>query len=701
MRAPACRRPFLYFGIAGKYGNLSRMLRVLLICTTLVVPRITAADDGEIDEVLVTATRRSASAEDISAALTLVDADRARQQKLITDALADNVGVYLQQTTPGQGAAIIRGLKGSSILHLVDGMRLNNAIFRSAPTQYFSLVPIAAVERVEVVRGTPTSLYGNDAVGGVVQLVSRVPSFESSEMRVRGEAYAYFDTADLGKSARATVDIGNKELATSLSAEYLETGDRKTGSGDRIGPSGYDSKAARLVIAGTPDDRRSWLFDVHYLEQPETPRVDELVPGFGETEPSSSEFFFAPNRRTFVHGEYELADGPAGMDWDVDVSWQRIDDDRRSIDFGSTDQRREANRSDLYGLTLNGSRTTDAGSWVVGAEYYYDEVSSSRFEVDLSSGAEQQQPSRFPDGSRVRQVALYGNVQRFLADRHNVAAGIRVSNDDVSLAATAASNAADIDSTDVSGDIGYVFEVNNEWQLVANVGLGFRAPNVFDLGTLGNRPGNRFNIPNTSLESERVTQIDAGIRHRSARVKLDVMLYALQYDDRITSVGTGETTPEGRDIVQAVNAAESSIRGVEAGVAFELSDDIDLRGVLNYTWGEQEVTGGDDEPADRIPPLSGSVTATYDAGGDYRLQGWLRFADEQDRLSVRDVRDSRIDPDGTDGWVVLGARLDWQPGETWLLSVGVDNLFDEHYRVHGSGLDAPGRNLSFSVRRYW
>ena len=65
------------------------------------------------------------------------------------------------------------------------------------------------------------------------------------------------------------------------------------------------------------------------------------------------------------------------------------------------------------------------------------------------------------------------------------------------------------------------------------------------------------------------------------------------------------------------------------------------------------------------------------------------------------MRDSRIDPDGTDGWVVLGARVDCQPDPDWLLSLGIDNVFDERYRVHGSGLDAPGRNLSLSVRRNW
>ena len=677
------------------------MLRVLFLCAILVAPSLVVANDGAIDEVFVTATRRPASSEDISAALTIVGQDQAERQKLISDALAGNVGVFLQQTTPGQGAAIIRGLKGSSVLHLVDGMRLNNAIFRSAPTQYFSLVPVSAVERVEIVRGTPTSLYGNDAVGGVVQLVTRVPQFDSEETGVAGEAFVAFDTAELEKTVRATMDVGNQSLASSFSAEYMKTGDRKTGSGDRIGPSGYDSKAARFVVSGTPDERRSWLFDVQYLEQPETPRVDELVAGFGQTEPSSSEYFFAPNRRAFVHGEYSLADGTGGLDWDADFSWQRIDDDRRSTDLGSTDQRREENRSDLYGVTLSGSRTTNNGSWIIGAEYYYDDVSSSRFEVDLLTGTVQPRQSRFPDGSEVRQAALYGNVQQFVADRHNLAAGIRVSYDDISLAATAVSEEADIDDFDVSGDLGYVFEATEQWQVVANLGLGYRAPNVFDLGTLGNRPGNRFNIPNTSLDSERVTQLDIGVRHRGDRASFDIMLYALQYDDRITSVGTGDTTPDGRDIVQAVNAAESSIRGVEAGIDYELSDNLDLRGVLNYTWGEQEIQGGDDEPADRIPPLNGSVTLTYDTGGNYRLQSWINFADEQDRLSARDVRDTRIDPDGTDGWIVLGARVDWQPDEKWLLSLGLDNVFDERYRVHGSGLDAPGRNLSLSVRRNW
>ena len=184
------------------------------------------AEQERLDEILVTAMRRTVSIAEVPSGLTLVDGASTREKKLVTDALDVEVGVYLQQTTPGQGAAIIRGLKGSSILHLVDGVRLNNAIFRSAPTQYFALVPTSAVERIEILRRTPASLYGSDAVGGVVQLVTRVPRFDSAETGYRGEVYAAYDSAELGRMLSGTLDAGNNRIATSFSADFGGRGNK-------------------------------------------------------------------------------------------------------------------------------------------------------------------------------------------------------------------------------------------------------------------------------------------------------------------------------------------------------------------------------------------------------------------------------------------------------------------------------------------
>jgi len=667
---------------------------LILLAVALTAAPPAESDDELIEQLIVTATRRSTNVAEVAPAISTTGSDTVIRHKLATDALQSLPGVYLQQTTPGQGAAIIRGLKGSAVLHLVDGVRLSNAMFRTAPTPWFALVPATSVERLEVIRGTPASLYGSEAVGGVVQSVSRLPEFDFDDVEVLRDVAVGFDTAELQKSVRATLDIGTRRLASSFSAEYLTTEDRRIGGGQRIGPSDYTSKALRAVLHGTPEDDRSWFIDLHFLEQPETPRIDELVAGFGQTEPSSSEFFFAPNRRVFAHVQHDYI-APSGIDWKVDAAWQRIVDDRTTRDFESIERQYEKNRSDLYGLTLNASGEAASLSWIAGIDLYHDEVRSSRYRENLDDGAITVRPPRFPDGSTVTHAGLFTNLNFQLAERHNISTGIRYSDVEIDLP-----DGTTIAPNQLSGDLGWIYDVSDTWQLVANAGAGFRAPNIADLGTLGNRPGNRFNIPNTNLGAEDVTHGDLGIRHHSERWRLEVMVFKLKYSDRIISVSTGNLTPDGRDIVQSVNAASSSIHGVEAGLNASLTSRIRLEAVVNYTHGEQRISDTD-EPADRVPPLNGRISLYYEHDDRWQFASWLVATSEQDRLSARDVRDVRINPDGTSGWGRLGASATWQDTSGWQVVLGVDNVFDKRYRVHGSGIDAPGRNLSLNVRRHW
>ena len=661
---------------------------------------VAAEESVTIDEIVVSVARRNTSTRDIGAALSIVDGARIDHSQLLTDALADAPGVFVQQTTPGQGALIIRGLRGSSVLHLVDGMRQNNAIYRNAPTQYFALVPTTAVERVETIRGTPTSLYGSDAVGGAVQVVTRMPTFDGPDVDIEGSLFAGFNSAENLRSIRATVDAGNNTVAGTISAEYLRTADRDIGGGPRIGPSGYTSKAARAALVVTPVEDQQWFLDFHYLEQPSTPRIDELIAGFGQDTPASEEFFFEPNRRLYAHARHRRDNGAFGLDWNVSLSWQRIDDDRRSRNFGADERRLEQNRSDLAGIMTTASREFTNGALLIGAEYYYDKVSSQRLEADLMTGSTVPVTTRFPDGSTLAQAAIFVNSSRRLGDRNTLHGGLRLSSVQTDLSATAFSPAASINTTDLSGDIAWQWELNDQWQLLTNLGSGFRAPNIFDLGTLGNRPGNRFNIPNTELESERIVQFDFGVRFRHNNLRFEAFVFALNYSDRITSLSTGELTVDGRDIVQSANAAESDIRGIETTIDAQLSEKLRLEANATYTRGEQTV-GSISEAADRIPPLTGRIALQYASSDKLTTHAWLRFSDRQDRLSNRDIRDPRIDPNGTPGWGTLGARLDWALEEATTITLGVHNLLDRRYRSHGSGLEAPGRNLVATVNHRW
>ena len=409
---------------------------------------VVAQESETIDEIQVTATRRPTVAENVSAALSIVPNEKVRDARLTTDALMMEPGIFLQQTTPGQGAAIIRGLKGSEVLHLVDGFRLNNAIFRNAPTQYLALVAPGTVDRIEVVRGAPASLYGSDAVGGVVQVLSRIPAFDSAGSR--GSMFLGYDTAELGKVVRASFETGNERIAGLISGEYSDAGDRRIGGGPRIAPSGYESKGARVAVATSPDEFSSWLFDLQFARQPATPRIDELVPGFGQTEPSSSEFLFSPNDRLFAHIRHTREGWLWSADWTFDAGWQQIVDDRITRNFNSPVRRHEENSSELFGLTASAAKNTDSGSWIVGADYYYDTVDSQRIEEDIVSGLAQSVLPRFPDGSTVEHVAVYGNILHKLGNRHSLSGGIRLSSIDTDLVVSTT------DQDDISADLGWI-----------------------------------------------------------------------------------------------------------------------------------------------------------------------------------------------------------------------------------------------------
>ena len=171
-----------------------------LSCLFLLAHTLTWADESSADDlyeddlqehVQVTATRSSKRDIDIAAAITAIDENRILEQSpaVIAEMLRGEPGTFFQQTTPGQGIPIIRGLKGSQVLHMVDGMRLNNAFFRNAPNQYLGLVDSFAMQRLEVVRGSQGSLYGADAMGGVLNILTHEPNYSAAKWQQQSRLY--------------------------------------------------------------------------------------------------------------------------------------------------------------------------------------------------------------------------------------------------------------------------------------------------------------------------------------------------------------------------------------------------------------------------------------------------------------------------------------------------------------------------------
>jgi outer membrane receptor protein involved in Fe transport len=649
------------------------------------------------EHVQVTATRTSKRDIDIAAAVTAVDQNAILEQApdVIAEMLRGEPGTFFQQTTPGQGIPIIRGLKGSQILHMVDGMRLNNAFFRNAPNQYLGLVDSFAAQRIEVVRGSQGSLYGADAMGGVLNILTQEPNYDAATWQQESRLYGSYDSVDEGWVISARTEGGKQGWGFAGGASYQDHSDRKSGSGERLIPSAYESKAADLKFVIDTSAGSSLMLSAQVMEQPSTPRYDELVPGYGQDEPSSEQFLFEPNRRSFIHARYRL-EGESGWfdQFEAHVARQVIDDDRLTQEYASPVIVTENNSSTLDGITLQFNSSLTSGTQLVwGAEYYTDAVDSSRFARHEDSNELTEVGSRFPDGSSMDSAAIYLSGEWFSNDNFDLNAGIRYSWFDIRLPADENHNTVILTPSDLTGDIHMVYELNPELKLVANIGRGFRPPNIFDLAALGPRPGNRFNVANTDLDAETVWSYDFGFKTETDNLELEVFAFYLDYTGKITSVFTGEVTEDGRDIVRSENRNSVEIYGLEAGAYWAVMDDFRAFAVINYTRGEERGDAGPTFPADRIPPLNGKLGLEYFFKGDWRIEPYVLFASSQDRLSPRDVRDSRINPAGTDSWTSLNLMLDWQATSSLQLGLRLENLLDKAYREHASGIDAAGRNV--------
>ena len=339
----------------------------------------------------------------------------------------------------------------------------------------------------------------------------------------------------------------------------------------------------------------------------------------------------------------------------------------------------------------------DSGiSLVWGAEYYTDDVDSSRFRQQEDSDSKTEVRSRFPDGSSMDSAAVYFSGEWLNTGKFNLNAGLRYSWFDIRLPGNESYDRVKLTPSDLTGDIRVVYALNPNLKLVANLGHGFRPPNIFDLAALGPRPGNRFNVANTDLDPENVWSYDIGVKAETDTLEFEAFAFYMDYTDKITSVFTGETTEEGRFIVQSENRNSVKIYGLEAVVYWVMRDDLRLFAVANYTHGKES----DDDisfPADRIPPLNGKFGIEYFFNDEWRIDPYVMFAGNQDRLSPRDVGDPRINPLGTAGWGTLNILLDWQATDSLQLGLRLENLGDKAYREHASGIDAAGRNLGLWV----
>jgi len=387
---------------------MTRLPLVAAIALSLGLPvfAVSAQDptqDGDarrLDQIQVTATRREEGVLEVPMGITVVDAEDIVRQapQTVADLFHGEPGTYVQQTTPGQGVVIIRGLKGSEVLHIVDGFRLNNALFRNAPNQYIALVDPMNLDRVEAVRGPMSTLYGSDAMGGVLQFLTPEPRYAGSEWQSDGQIRTRYSSADESTHSRVAFQGGREGFGIAGGISYQDVGTLRVGGGDELPFTGFTQRGGDLKVLFAPGNGHELMVSGQFSEQPNTPRHDALVPGFGQEQAESAESFFKPQERRFGRVRYRYTEAtPISDSIEIHVGQQEIVDDRTTRDTGSPNREIEQNSSTLRGFTGQfAKRMGDAHYLTYGWEYYQDEVNSCRKRFNIDTGVTSARPARFP-----------------------------------------------------------------------------------------------------------------------------------------------------------------------------------------------------------------------------------------------------------------------------------------------------------------
>jgi len=671
-------------------------------------------DPEQIEEIVITATRTGKPTFDVPNTAFVINGEDIllrRQSRTMPEVLKETPGVMVQKTSNGQGSPYIRGFTGYHTLLLIDGIRLNNSVFRSGPNQYWNTVDTASISRLEIIAGPGSVLYGSDAVGGTVNVITIGPEMHGEGLAWGGHGHYRFASADHSSTGRlATSGSYEDQFGWSLGLSLKDFGDVR--GGDDVGlqeKTGYGEADGdiKLEYYVTPD---SYLAFAHQrVSVDDAWRTHKTIYGISweGTTIGDEKKRVLDQYRELTYLQYHSENREGFFDViRASLSWQTMEEDQFRI---KSDDRsdKEGFDVDTAGAWLQLESPGRFGRWTYGVEYYEDAVDSylTKYNADGSlNSIEIQGP--VADDSSYGLFGLYVQDDIPVLDSLDLIPGARYT-----FARAEAGKVKDPvtgreisfteDWDSVIGSIRLVYHVDarNHWNLYGGVMQGFRAPNLSDVSRFDTARSNELETPAPGLDPENFISYETGIKTQFHNFSAQLTYYYTDIDDMIDRTPTGRII-DGDIEVTKKNVGDGFIHGFEAETQYRFHPAFVLFGSVAWTEGLVDTypTSAlvlEREPVSRLMPLTGHVGIRWENPGKVHwVEASCDMADNQDRLSTSDRLDTqRIPPGGTPGYAVFNLRSGWELKDGLIFSAAVENIFNRDYRIHGSGQNEPGINV--------
>jgi hemoglobin/transferrin/lactoferrin receptor protein len=671
------------------------------------------------------------------------------------DLLINTGNVFVQKSQQGGSSPVLRGFEASRVLLMVDGIRLNNAIYRAGHLQNVITIDQNMLERVEIMYGPSSTLYGSDALGGVIHLITKSPQVNTGNKRmlVKGSQFLRYSSVNNEKSAHADLNIGSKKIAWLQSYTFSDFGDLKMGNNypdkypdfgrrsqyieiingndtvltnmdDRIQRySGYRQWDITQKFLFTPNTKMSHSLNFQYSNSSDVPRYDRLqdTRDFGGSTGTTlryAEWYYGPQERILGAYEFNLATAGFINAFRLSLNYQDIKESRQQREYRRYDRfdsRREHIR--VAAFNIDAKKSWNNNEIIFGMDGQFNSLKSVADRTNYIAGTKSKLDTRYPDGDNKMN---YLGV--FIQHTHKLKNGYWVLNDgirfqSVSLHSTIIDNSffnfpftkIDQDPFAVTGNVGVAYNGYDNFRATINLSSGFRAPNFDDGAKIFESSSalKRLVVPNPGLKPEYTYNLDMGISQTAGKFRYEINVFYTLFRNAIASAPfqlNGQDSVLYNGIMSAVYASQNVRRAYATGVNIRLKIDLTTKlifdNTFSYTYGRYKNADGERSPLDHIPPAFGRSSFQYQwkkVQAEFYLMynGWKKLKnynlEGEDNLQYSTA-------DGMPSWFTINWRSSYSLTNNIQLQLGIENILDRNYRYFASGISSAGRNFVFAVR---
>jgi hemoglobin/transferrin/lactoferrin receptor protein len=701
----------------------------------------------ELDQIIVNSQRFAKQKRTISQQVESISKNEIEfQNSQNTAAIFENTGMLaVQKSQQGGGSPVIRGFEASRILLVLDGIRMNNLIYRGGHLQNSITVDKNMLENIDVLFGPSSTIYGSDALGGAICLQTKNAKLvsENENKSFSGNFISNYSSVNQGKSNHVDFNFGSQKWASLTSFSYTDYGDlkmgkQKNGSNDFFGErpfyietiNGVDTKVANndkyvqkfsgykqydftQKIVFQPNSTTRHSLNLQYSTTNEIPRYDRLTDAKTNGDFKNAVWNYGPQKRLL--GAYKLSKEKVFWDSDLNLtlSYQNIEESRLNRKVGEVDLENRIEKVSVLALNSDLRTKIGNGDFIYGLDIVYDDLKSSAFAKNILTGAEGILDSRYPDGKNNTFSAegfAYFNNKINSKSSYNASfrAGYKTLKSEIVY------NPLNLPYTEViqknmtySGAIGFVNNPTENVKVALNLASAFRVPNIDDLAKIFESAVETLIVPNNNLKPEKTVTADLAITFRDGnRFQFEsTFFYTKLYDPIVTDVFTfnGKNSIDYKGVTSIIQANQNQGQGNIFGISTSLKTYIVKSFLfyanLNATKGRIKNNKGD-FPLDHIAPVYGKVGFRFE-NKYFNMDLNMNYSGNK---SLTDYSPSGEDNlqyapvNGMPSWEIYNFKAGISAIKSLTIFTGIENILDTQYRTFSSGINAGGRNIYIGVK---